>query len=133
MQPQVSVSHKDTSPRRPDSEAGFSARTGHEEIQSALSSDWPVVSIRWVDAEARGGPGWEDPEDMTRIERSRKEAVGVITMQSRQSTYHGFIKALARAWAPNAGGHHRKKTPTGGVHGYPWVSEIQQEAKARDT
>lgn len=110
MQPQVSVSHKDTSPRRPDSEAGFSARTGHEEIQSVLSSDWPVVSIRWVDAEARGGPGWEDPEDM--IEFALKplmvvHSVGLLIhscdqyvalTDSRGPDQIGGVQKIPRAW-----------------------------------
>ena len=38
--------------------------THSDDTDKALSRQWPVVSVRWVDAEARGGPGWEDPEDM---------------------------------------------------------------------
>ncbi len=36
----------------------------NDTMQRIIDATWPVVAIRWVDAEARGGPGWEDLEDM---------------------------------------------------------------------
>ena len=44
------------------------ARHPHDQtadtLQRIIDAPWPVIAIRWVDAEARGGPGWEDLEEM---------------------------------------------------------------------
>ena len=84
--------------------------SGNEAVQSVLASEWPVVSVRWFDAEARGGPGWEDPEDM--IEFAMKPLVEVHTVglllhtcdqfialtDSRGPDQIGGVQKIPRAW-----------------------------------
>ena len=80
------------------------------EVQSILRSDWPVVSVRWVDAEARGGPGWEDAEDL--IEFAMRPLAEVLTVglmvyccdlfvaltDSRGPDQVGAVQKIPRAW-----------------------------------
>ena len=47
-------------------------------LQRIIDAPWPVISIRWVDAEARGGPGWEDMEEM--IEFALRPPAEVMTV-----------------------------------------------------
>ncbi|MCH2137172.1 MAG: hypothetical protein MK101_11430 [Phycisphaerales bacterium] len=47
-------------------------------VQRIIDSPWPVVSVRWIDAEARGGPGWEDLEEM--VEFALRPPAEVLTV-----------------------------------------------------
>lgn len=110
MQPPVNISSQNASARAIDPDAGSSPRGDNEAVQSVLSADWPVVSIRWVDAEARGGPGWEDPEDM--VEFALKplmevHSVGLLIhscdqyvalTDSRGPDQIGGVQKIPRAW-----------------------------------
>lgn len=81
-----------------------------EDIQDALNRDWPVISVRWVDAEARGGPGWEDPEDMVEFALkplSEVQTVGLLIhacdhfialTESRGPDQIGGVHKIPRAW-----------------------------------
>lgn len=60
-----------TKHRHPSDEAA-------DTVQRIIDSLWPVVSVRWVDAEARGGPGWEDLEEM--VEFAIKPPAEVLTV-----------------------------------------------------
>ena len=79
MQPPISGhgQHPSAGPGS-DCEPHPPSRADNDAVQEVLSSEWPVVSVRWVDAEARGGPGWEDPEDM--IEFALRPLVEVHTV-----------------------------------------------------
>ena len=109
MQP---TSHGYQTPDRPgpEEEPACSSRGENEAVKEVLSSDWPVVSVRWVDAEARGGPGWEDPEDM--IEFALRPLAEVHTVglllhscdryialtDSRGPDQIGGVQKIPRAW-----------------------------------
>ena len=111
MQPPISGHNQHSTPR-PGAEydAQVSPREENEAVQGVLSTEWPVVSVRWVDAEARGGPGWEDPEDM--IEFALKPLVEVHTVglliyscdqyialtDSRAPDQIGGVQKIPRAW-----------------------------------
>ena len=111
MQP-PNPGHTQHSPIRSgsDGEPSAPSRTENEAVQEVLQSDWPVVSVRWVDAEARGGPGWEDPEDM--IEFAPRPLVEVHTVglllhscerhialtDSRGPDQIGGVQKIPRAW-----------------------------------
>ena len=81
-----------------------------EQVREALSRDWPPVSVVWVDAEARGGPGWEDLEEL--VEFAFKPLVEVRTVgllihaceqfvavtDSRGPDQVGAVQKIPRAW-----------------------------------
>ena len=85
------------------------------EVHEALSQDWPVVSVRWLDAEARGGPGWEDPEDM--VEFALKPLAEVHTVGLLIHACDEFI-ALTESRGPDQ---------MGGVHKIPraWIVSME--------
>ncbi len=76
----------------------------------ALARMWPVVSVRWVDAEARGGPGWEDPEDMVEFALrplAEVHTVGLLIHEceqfialtdSRGPDQIGSVQKIPKAW-----------------------------------
>ena len=86
-----------------------------DEVQNALSLDWPVVSVRWYDAEARGGPGWEDPEDM--VEFALKPLAEVHTVGLLIHACEEYI-ALTESRGPDQ---------MGGVHKIPraWIASME--------
>ena len=88
---------------------------GQDDVQKALSLDWPVVSVRWFDAEARGGPGWEDPEDM--VEFALKPLAEVHTVGLLIHTCEQFV-ALTESRGPDQ---------MGGVHKIPraWIVSME--------
>jgi hypothetical protein len=71
---------------------------------------WPVVSVKWVDAEARGGPGWEDPEDMVEFALrplATVQTVGLLIHEceqfiamtdSRGPDQVGAVQKIPKAW-----------------------------------
>jgi hypothetical protein len=81
-----------------------------EAVRSALSRDWPPISVVWIDAEARGGPGWEDAEDL--VEFALKPLAEVHTVgllihaceqfvaltDSRGPDQVGVVQKIPRAW-----------------------------------
>ena len=81
-----------------------------DEVRAALDRDWPPVSVVWVDAEARGGPGWEDAEDL--VEFAFKPLLEVRTVgllihscdqfvaltDSRGPDQVGTVQKIPRAW-----------------------------------
>ena len=81
-----------------------------EEVRAALAREWPPVSVVWVDAEARGGPGWEDAEDL--VEFAFKPLLEVRTVgllihscdqfvaltDSRGPDQVGTVQKIPRAW-----------------------------------
>jgi hypothetical protein len=83
---------------------------GPEAIREILSRDWPVVSVVWVDAEARGGPGWEDAEDLVEFALrplAEVRTVGlmihtcdqyVALTDSRGPDQVGVVQKIPRAW-----------------------------------
>ena len=111
MQPPISGhgQHPSAGPGS-DCEPQPPSRADNDAVQEVLSSEWPVVSVRWVDAEARGGPGWEDPEDM--IEFALRPLVEVHTVglllhscdryialtDSRGPDQVGGVQKIPRAW-----------------------------------
>lgn len=80
-------------------------------VQEALGQEWPVISVRWIDAEARGGPGWEDPEDM--VEFALRPLAEVHTVGLMIHACEQFI-ALTESRGPDQ---------IGGVHKIPraWI------------
>lgn len=83
---------------------------GPEEIRDILSRDWPVISVVWVDAEARGGPGWEDAEDLVEFALrplAEVRTVGlmihtcdqyVALTDSRGPDQVGVVQKIPRSW-----------------------------------
>ncbi|MCH2141539.1 MAG: hypothetical protein MK077_00880 [Phycisphaerales bacterium] len=81
-----------------------------DEVERALDRSWPVVSVRWVDAEARGGPGWEDPEDMVEFALrplAEVHTVGLLIYEcdhfialtdSRGPDQIGGVQKIPKAW-----------------------------------
>lgn len=81
-----------------------------DEVERTLDRPWPVVSIRWVDAEARGGPGWEDPEDMVEFALrplAEVHTVGLLIHEcdefvaltdSRGPDQVGSVQKIPKAW-----------------------------------
>ncbi len=75
-----------------------------------LARNWPVVSVTWVDAEARGGPGWEDTEDMVEFALrplATVHTVGLLIHEceqfvaltdSRGPDQVGAVQKIPRAW-----------------------------------
>ena len=110
MQPPLHGSSQPGSSRSVENESATPARGENEAVQSVLSAEWPVVSIRWVDAEARGGPGWEDPEDMVDFALKplmEVHSVGlmihscdqyVALTDSRGPDQIGGVQKIPRAW-----------------------------------
>jgi hypothetical protein len=84
--------------------------THSDDADRALSRTWPVVSVRWVDAEARGGPGWEDPEDMVEFALrplAEVHTVGLLIYEceqfvamtdSRGPDQVGSVQKIPKAW-----------------------------------
>jgi hypothetical protein len=93
-----------------------------EDIQDVLSQDWPVVSVRWIDAEARGGPGWEDPEDM--VEFALRPLMEVHTVGMLIHACEQFI-ALTESRGPDQ---------IGGVHKIPraWITSMEMMVPSED-
>ncbi len=92
-----------------------SGPTHSDEVERALDRDWPVVSVRWIDAEARGGPGWEDPEDM--VEFALRPLVEVHTVGLLIYECDRFV-ALTDSRGPDQ---------IGGVQKIPkaWINDLQ--------
>lgn len=58
---------------------GFSPRnTHHHEADEETTTTYPMVSVRWKDAESQGGPTWEDSQDM--LEFAKRPLVLVHTV-----------------------------------------------------
>ena len=84
--------------------------THSDDTDKALSRQWPVVSVRWVDVEARGGPGWEDPEDMVEFALkplAEVQTVGLLIHEceqfialtdSRGPDQIGSVQKIPKAW-----------------------------------
>ncbi|MDP7028982.1 MAG: hypothetical protein QF733_02035 [Phycisphaerales bacterium] len=93
---------------RPGSEVQGS--THSDDVDRTLTQSWPVVSVRWVDAEARGGPGWEDPEDMVEFALrplAEVHTVGLLIHEcdqfialtdSRGPDQVGSVQKIPKAW-----------------------------------
>jgi hypothetical protein len=89
---------------------GPPAPAGPEEIREILSRDWPVVSVVWVDAEARGGPGWEDAEDLVEFALRPLAEVRTVGLMihtcdqyialtdSRGPDQVGVVQKIPRSW-----------------------------------
>ena len=81
-----------------------------DEVRRALSREWPVVQVIWVDAEARGGPGWEDAEDLVEFALrplAEVRTVGlmihaceqfVALTDSRGPDQVGVVQKIPRSW-----------------------------------
>ncbi len=84
--------------------------THSNDVERTLDRAWPVVSVRWVDAEARGGPGWEDPEDMVEFALkplAEVHTVGLLIHESAQfialtdsrgPDQIGSVQKIPKAW-----------------------------------
>ncbi|HJN80392.1 MAG: hypothetical protein QF534_05105 [Phycisphaerales bacterium] len=84
--------------------------THSDDADRALARVWPVVSVNWVDAEARGGPGWEDPEDMVEFALrplATVHTVGLLIHEceqfvamtdSRAPDQVGAVQKIPKAW-----------------------------------
>ncbi|MBT4768777.1 MAG: hypothetical protein HOO04_10515 [Phycisphaerae bacterium] len=84
--------------------------THSDEVDRVLGHTWPVVSVKWVDAEARGGPGWEDPEDMVEFALrplATVHTVGLLIYEceqfvavtdSRGPDQIGAVQKIPRGW-----------------------------------
>ena len=84
--------------------------THSDDTDRALARMWPVVSVKWVDAEARGGPGWEDPEDMVEFALrplATVQTVGLLIHEceqfiavtdSRGPDQVGAVQKIPKAW-----------------------------------
>jgi len=84
--------------------------THSDDADRALARTWPVVSVKWVDAEARGGPGWEDPEDMVEFALrplATVHTVGLLIHEceqfvaltdSRGPDQVGAVQKIPKAW-----------------------------------
>lgn len=84
--------------------------THPDTVDRALARNWPVVSVKWVDAEARGGPGWEDPEDMVEFAMhplATVHTVGLLIHEceqfiavtdSRGPDQVGAVQKIPRTW-----------------------------------
>jgi hypothetical protein len=85
-------------------------------IQRIVDAAWPMVSIRWVDAEARGGPGWEDLDEM--IEYAIRPPAEVLTVGLLIHETADYV-ALTDTRSPDL---------TGGVQKIPkgWIVAIDQ-------
>ena len=93
---------------RPFADAHASVHS--DDVAVALDRVWPVVSVRWVDAEARGGPGWEDPEDMVDFALrplAEVHTVGLLIHEcnefvaltdSRGPDQVGSVQKIPKAW-----------------------------------
>jgi len=84
-------------------------------VQRIIDSPWPMVSVRWVDAEARGGPGWEDLEEM--IEFAIRSPAEVLTVGLLMYENDDYV-ALTDTRSPDL---------TGGVQKIPkgWIIAIE--------
>jgi hypothetical protein len=84
--------------------------THSDDAERTLAQSWPVVSVKWVDAEARGGPGWEDPEDMVEFALrplATVHTVGLLIHEceqfvaltdSRGPDQVGAVQKIPKAW-----------------------------------
>ena len=84
--------------------------THSDDADRTLTRMWPVVSVKWVDAEARGGPGWEDPEDMVEFALrplATVQTVGLLIHEceqfialtdSRGPDQVGAVQKIPKAW-----------------------------------
>ncbi len=106
---------------RPGSEAQGS--THSDDVDRALSQPWPVVSVRWVDAEARGGPGWEDPEDMVEFALRPLAEVHTVGLMIHESDH--FI-ALTDSRGPDQVGSVQKIPKA-------WINTIDVMVPSEDT
>ena len=101
-----------THPINPPESGVTTARsaTPSDQVRGALEREWPPVSVVWIDAEARGGPGWEDAEDL--VEFAFKPLAEVRTVgllinsceqfvaltDSRGPDQVGAVQKIPRAW-----------------------------------
>lgn len=81
-----------------------------DEVHRTLSRDWPVVMVVWIDAEARGGPGWEDAEDLVEFALKPLSEVRTVGMmihaceqfvaltESRGPDQIGVVQKIPKAW-----------------------------------
>ena len=94
-----------------DSDSSIPATPGSsEQVREALARDWPPVSVVWVDAEARGGPGWEDIEELVGFAFKpllEVRSVGLLIhacdqfvalTDSRGPDQIGAVQKIPRAW-----------------------------------
>jgi hypothetical protein len=93
---------------RPQNDCASSTHSTDTDI--VLARNWPVVSVTWVDAEARGGPGWEDTEDMVEFALrplATVHTVGLLIHEceqfvaltdSRGPDQVGAVQKIPRAW-----------------------------------
>ena len=115
MNPPINpAGHSVSGPPASDPDPAPPPRPEAQQVQSILASEWPVVSVRWVDAEARGGPGWEDPEDM--IEFALKPLVEVHSVGLMMHSCDSYI-ALTDSRGPDQ---------LGGVQKIPrsWINSL---------
>ena len=81
-----------------------------DEVHRALNRDWPIVQVIWVDAEAKGGPGWEDAEDLVEFAFKPLAEVKTVGMmihacdqfialtESRSPDQIGVVQKIPKAW-----------------------------------
>ena len=81
-----------------------------DEVHRALSREWPVVMVVWIDAEAKGGPGWEDAEDLVEFAVKPLAEVRTVGMmiyaceqfvaltESRGPDQIGVVQKIPKAW-----------------------------------
>jgi hypothetical protein len=84
--------------------------TSPDAIQRIIESPWPIICIRWVDAEARGGPGWEDLEEMVEFALrppAEVQTVGLLVYESehyvaltdtRSPDLTGGVQKIPKGW-----------------------------------
>ena len=57
---------------------GFTAKTPTHHDTDEETTTYPMVSVKWKDAESQGGPTWEDSQDM--LEFAKRPLVIVHTV-----------------------------------------------------
>ena len=81
-----------------------------DDVRSALAREWPPISVVWIDAEARGGPGWEDADDLVEFALrplAEVHTVGLLIhacdqfvalTDSRGPDQVGVVQKIPRSW-----------------------------------
>ena len=57
---------------------GFSTHTPRHQDTEEETTTYPMVSVKWKDAESQGGPSWEDTQDM--LEFAKRPLIIVHTV-----------------------------------------------------
>ena len=57
---------------------GFSTHTPSHQDTEEETTTYPMVSVKWKDAESQGGPSWEDSQDM--LEFAKRPLIIVHTV-----------------------------------------------------